>query len=170
MGKSFALGRLRFWLGSSGWGWRLWGVSLGDAWFAGLSRRYPDTAVDSIELRVERLGVSARSMAQEFGLDPLVYDAAITFDQKDVDLLAERLRGFMAAKGAGRCGKSGALAENLDDRTDGVEHACSHGAAASDLGCKGVDGALDLGEVARERGRELDHIRHDGAGASPGGQ
>lgn len=28
---------MKFWLGTPGWGWRLWGVSSGDKWFFGLS-------------------------------------------------------------------------------------------------------------------------------------
>ena len=28
---------MKIWLGQSGWGWRLWGVSNGDKWFIGLS-------------------------------------------------------------------------------------------------------------------------------------
>lgn len=28
---------MKFWFGTPGWGWRLWGVSNGDKWFIGLS-------------------------------------------------------------------------------------------------------------------------------------
>ena len=28
---------MKFWFGTPGWGWRLWGVSYGDRWFFGLS-------------------------------------------------------------------------------------------------------------------------------------
>lgn len=30
---------MKFWFGTPGWGWRLWGVSNGDKWFFGLSIR-----------------------------------------------------------------------------------------------------------------------------------
>lgn len=79
MGKHFTAGRLRFWLGASGWGWRLWGVSLGDAWFAGFSHRLPEAAAK-----------------------PLEFDLSITIGQKDVDQLAQRIRCRMAAEPGGQ--------------------------------------------------------------------
>lgn len=44
MGKDFAVGPLRVWLGAACWGWRLWGMSLGAEWFIGLSRALPGPA------------------------------------------------------------------------------------------------------------------------------
>lgn len=32
----------RFWFGSRGWGWRLFGISYGDKWFVGFSMKDND--------------------------------------------------------------------------------------------------------------------------------
>ncbi len=33
---------MKFWFGSKGWGWKLYGVSYKDQWFVGFSRKYTE--------------------------------------------------------------------------------------------------------------------------------